>query len=315
MNRLLERHYYNLNYPESYTTKTALEKRFKGEVSKKDIDEWSQAQNTLTEYSPARKNFLRRPTLAHKKDAVWAMDTAFFIPMAKYNRGYKYLVIIVDVLTKYVRGVPLKTKKPSELVQGIKKIFKKVKPMAAYTDLGGEYFKEFDKYLKENNIQHWKAMNETKSSEAERAILTYKLRLYRYLQHNTTKKWIDVYEKILDNINNSYNRSIKMAPAQCVTEEQQRQAFINQYANKIGFIVKDDELGVGQKVKISHLRVPFRKAFNRNFSESVYTLVKKFPKENQNVYSLKASDGEIITGKFYRKEFKKTRDENNSKVK
>lgn len=315
-NRVLERHYYNLNYPESYTTKTALQQRFKGEIDKRVIDEWSETQKTLTEYAPSRKTFLRRPTVSHKKDSIWAADTAFFIPLAKYNRGYKYLVICVDILTKVVRGVPLRTKKPSELVEGFKKLFKKARPsLALYSDMGSEFVKEFDKYLKQNNIQHWTSANEVKSSVAERYILTFKLRLYRYLEHNSTKKWIDVYERIFSNMNNSYNHSIKMIPAKCITEEQQREAFYNQYAKKIGFISKDDGLETGQQVKISYLRVPFKKAFNRNFSESTYTLQKKYPKENQAVFSLKASDGEAILGKFYRKEFKKFNDENNSKIK
>lgn len=306
MNRILERHYYDLNYPESYTTKTALQNRFKGQIDKGSIEKWSQGQHTITEYSPARKTFLRRPTVAHKKDGVWAIDTAFFIPLAKANRGYKYIVICVDVLTKYVRGIPLKSKKPSELVDGFKKITKKVKPDVCYADMGGEFQGAFAKYLKDNGIQLWLAKNEVKSSIAERYIQTFKQRLYRYMHHNKTKKWLDVYERILNNINNSYNSAIKMIPAKCITLEQQREAFLNLYGKRIGFSTKEDGLEAGQKVKISHLRVPFRKAFNRNFSETPYTLVRKFPKENQTVYSLRAHDGEMIDGKFYRKEFKKT---------
>jgi len=314
MNRLLQRHYYDLNYPESYTTKTALQNRFKGEIDKKDVDAWTQSQPTITEYAPARKHFLRRPTVAHKKDSVWAADTAFFISLAKYNRDYKYLVIIVDVLTKYVRAVPLKTKKPAELLEGMKKIFKTAFPEIFYVDLGTEFSGAFSKYLKENNIQLWRALNETKSSIAERYIQTFKLRLYRYMHHNKTKKWIDVYERILNNMNNSYNNAIKMKPVDCVSLEQQQLAFMNLYGKKIGFSSKDDGLEDGQQVKISHLRIPFRKAFLRNFSELPYTLIQKYPKENQSVYTLKASDGEIIKGKFYRKEFKKTKDENIRKV-
>jgi hypothetical protein len=98
-----------------------------------------------------------------------------------------------------------------------------------------------------------------------------------------------------------------MKPVDCVSLEQQRRAFINLYGSRIGFSAKDDALEKEQQVKISHLRIPFRKAFLRNFSELPYTLIQKYPKENQTVYTLKASDGEIIQGKFYRKEFKKTR--------
>jgi len=307
MSRVLERHYYNLNYPESYTTKTALQKRFKGELDKKTIKDWSATQKTITEYAPARKNFLRRPTVAHKRDSVWAADTAFFISLEKYNKGYKYLVICVDVLSKIVRGVPLKTKKPDEVLEGFKKIFKKASPSIFYVDRGTEWSGAFTKYLKENNMQLWRSNNEVKSSVSERYIQTFKQRLYRYMHYNKTKNWLDVYQKIIDNMNNSFNNAIKMKPVDCVSLEQQRRAFINLYGSRIGFSAKDDALEKEQQVKISHLRIPFRKAFLRNFSELPYTLIQKYPKENQTVYTLKASDGEIIQGKFYRKEFKKTR--------
>jgi len=309
MTRLLDRHYYSLRYPESFTTKSGLKRALKGEVDGKTIEEWSTGQDTVTEYAPARKHFLRRPTVAHEKNSIWAMDTAFFIQLEKYNKGYKYLVIAVDVLSRYAYGVPLKSKKPSELVEAFKKLFKKSRPThAAYVDAGGEYLGSFKRYLEQQGIELWTSRNEVKSSIAERYIQSFKHRLFRYLHYTKSKDWLSVYQKILDNMNNTYNRSIKMAPAEVVSKEDQKEAFINLYNHRLGFTTKQDDLETGDQVKISHLRHPFRKSYNANFTHQKYTLEKKFPKENQSVYTLRANDDkDLVTGKFYKLEVKKAK--------
>jgi transposase InsO family protein len=307
MSRLLDRHYYSLRHPESFTTKTGLKNALKGEIDSKTLNDWSAGQDTITEYAPARKIFLRRPTVAHEKNAIWAMDTAFFLQLEKFNKGYKYLVIIVDILTRYVYGVPLKSKKPAELVEGFKKLPSKP-TLAAYVDAGGEYLSAFRRFLEQQGIQLWTSRNEVKSSIAERYIQSFKKRLYRYLHYTKSKDWLSVYQKILDNMNSTYNRSIKMAPAECVSKEDQKEAFINLYGDQLGFTSKQDDLETGDQVKISHLRHPFRKSYNANFTHQTYTLEKKFPKENQSVYTLRANDdNDIVTGKFYRQELKKSK--------
>jgi transposase InsO family protein len=309
MSRLLDRHYYSLRHPESFTTKSGLKKALKGEIDSKTLNEWSEGQDTVTEYAPARKNFVRRPTVAHERNAIWAMDTAFFLQLEKFNKGFKYLVVAVDILTRYVYGVPLKSKKPSELVEGFTKLFKKSKPTyAVYVDAGGEYLSTFKRFLEQQGIQLWTSRNEVKSSISERYIQSFKHRLYRYLHYSKSKDWLSVYQKILDNMNNTYNNSIKMAPAECVSKEEQKEAFINLYGSRLGFTTKQDDLQTGDQVKISHLRHPFRKSYNANFTHLTYTLEKKFPKENQSVYTLRANDDkDLVTGKFYRLELKKAK--------
>lgn len=309
MSRLLDRHYYSLRYPESFTTKSGLKKGLKGEIDAKTLNDWSAAQETVTEFSPARKKFVRRPTVAHERNSIWAVDTAFFLQLEKYNKGYKYLVIAVDVLTRYAYGVPLKTKKPSELVEGFQKLFKKNKPqLALFVDRGTEYLREFKRFLEDQGIKLWQADNETKSSISERYIQTFKQRLYRYLYYTKSKDWLSVYQKILDNMNHTVNRTIKMAPADCVSKEDQKEAFISAYGDRLGFTTKEGGLEKGDQVKISHLRHPFRKSYNANFTHNKFTIEKVFPKENQTVYTISDSaDKEHIIGKFYKPELKKTK--------
>jgi transposase InsO family protein len=300
--RELKRKYYDLNYPTAYTSTSALV-RAVPEIDKGEIKEWATTQNNITLFKPARKIFTRRPTVCHDKDSVWVSDLCEFRSIKKQNRNYAYLCITVDCLSRYVWAFALKHKTPGEMKNGFEKIFKSRKPtLAFYTDGGGEYRGEFERFLKQHGIQHWTARNEPKAAQAERAIRTFKSRLYKYFQHNNTQKWIDIYPKIISAMNNSPNRIIGMTPAECNTPEKIKEAFIKTYKSKIGFPSNESDLKVGTRVRLSHIREPFRKRYLETFTEKLYTIEKSANAEKGSLYSVKDENNEALVGRMYRKE-------------
>jgi transposase InsO family protein len=300
--RELKRKYYDLNYPTAYTSTSALVSALP-DISKAGIKEWASTQNNITLFKPARKNFTRRPTVCHDQDSVWISDLCEFRSIKKQNRNYAYLCIIVDCLSRYVWAFPLKRKTPSEMKIGFEKIFKTRKPkLALYTDGGGEYRAELERFLKKHGIEHWTGRNEPKAAQAERAIRTFKSRLYKYFQHHKTQKWIDVYAKIISAMNGSPNRIIGMTPAECNTPDKIKEAFLRTYKTKIGFPSTEADLKEGDQVRLSHLREPFRKRYLETFTDKLYTIEKSKNTENQPIYTVKDTNGETLVGRMYRKE-------------
>ena len=49
------------------------------------------------------------------------MDVAYMDKIAKHNNGYKYLLVAVDVLSRYLRVQPLKTMYAKDCVEAFKK--------------------------------------------------------------------------------------------------------------------------------------------------------------------------------------------------
>lgn len=304
MSRLLNRHYHDLRYPEAFTARSNLKKIHK-DVNQVDFNDWADREAVLGEYSPLKSRFKRRPTVAHARNSIWSIDLAEFRPIAKYNKGYNYLAIACDVLTRFCYGIPLKSKRAVDVAAGFAVLFKRVKPSkSVFVDSGGEFKREFKHLLDKNNIETWVARNsETKSSIAERAILKFKQRLYRYFHYNNTQNWIAVYQQIIDGMNNSYHRTIKMKPSDCVSIEMQRQAFINAYQDKIGFITAP-ELKEGDHVRISRLRHPLTKKYLQSFTTEKFVLSKVLPKENQNIYKIRDANNDEIIGSFSKPELR-----------
>ena len=55
--------------------------------------------------------------------------------LSKYNNGFKYILTVIDVLSKYAWAEPIKTKTGENLVKAFEKILKKGrKPETFHTD-------------------------------------------------------------------------------------------------------------------------------------------------------------------------------------
>jgi hypothetical protein len=121
-----------------FTSKTALIKLFEKKYPKHAVEAWADRQPTLTKFAGITKRFKRIPTVAHRKNDVISADLAVFKALARYNQGYKYLMICVDTLSRMCYAFKLKTKNPSEVIKRLADLFKIAKPnIALYTDKGG----------------------------------------------------------------------------------------------------------------------------------------------------------------------------------
>jgi len=100
--------------------------------------------------------------------------------------------------------VPLKTKQPKDVLEGMEEGFKNVggKPETAYTDDEGALNSTLiQDYFKEHKIKH--ITTRTHAAVAERAVRTIKDMIYKRLENNKEAKWYDV--KILANSLVMYN--------------------------------------------------------------------------------------------------------------
>ncbi|XP_070170707.1 uncharacterized protein [Polyergus mexicanus] len=60
-------------------------------------------------HTPPRKNFPCRRVIVRGFDDLWQADVAEMRPYARFNKGYNYILTVIDVLSKYAWAVPLKT--------------------------------------------------------------------------------------------------------------------------------------------------------------------------------------------------------------
>ena len=116
-------------------------------------------------------------------DEQWQIDLVDMSKLSKANKGFKYLMVVIDVFSKYAWLEPLKTKTGIEITKALKKIFDKNKrsPLVIQTDKGTEFLNSHVRtLLKSRKIKLFTTFSERKASVVERLNRTLKSRMWRY---------------------------------------------------------------------------------------------------------------------------------------
>ena len=71
----------------------------------------------------------------------------------------------------------------------------------------------FKKWLKENRIEMYSTHNKGKSAVAEKFIRTFKNKIYKPMTAVLKNVYFDVLNDIINKYNNTFNRTIKIKPA------------------------------------------------------------------------------------------------------
>ena len=109
-------------------------------------DDWSQ-QLADELHKPITRTFKKRKVISNGIDEIWAADLVDMRSFSKWNKGYKYLLMVIDVFSKYgwIRG--LKDKKTETVRLAFADILRDRKPKMLWTNKGSEFisrhFKEF----------------------------------------------------------------------------------------------------------------------------------------------------------------------------
>jgi hypothetical protein len=165
--------------------------------------------------------------------------------------------------------------------------------------------------LRERNVSYFVSRNETKCAVVERVNRTLKSRLFRYLTHKQTNRYIDVLQQLVDSYNKTYHRSIKMAPAS-VTRRNQHTAWKNLYGGsqkpanlaRLAREAGEPQLVPGDLVRLSKAKGTFEKGYRPNYTDELFRVRTVLPRVPV-VYRIEDFAGELIEGTFYEKELQK----------
>ena len=177
---------------------------------------------------------------------------------SKSNKGFRFLLCVIDVFSKYAWIVPLKDKKCVSVVNAFQSIAddSKRKPNKIWVDKGSEFYnRSMKSWLQDNDIVMYSTHKGGKSVVAERFIRTLKNKIYKYMTSISKNVYIDKLDDIVKKYNNTYHSTIKMKPI-----DVKNNAYIN-----IGKEVndKDPKFKVGDHVRISK--------YKKKFSQGLYS--------------------------------------------
>ena len=94
-------------------------------------------------HKPIIRNLKKKRTVySGFKDNIWGADLADMQLINKFNKGFRFLLCVIDIFSKYAWVVPLKDKKGVSIVDAFQKILddSNKKPNKTWVDKGSEFY-------------------------------------------------------------------------------------------------------------------------------------------------------------------------------
>ena len=249
---------------------------------------WSnQLANEL--HKPVRRWFDKRSVSAKQVDDIWAADLVDMSPFFRSNKGYKYLLTVINAYSKYGWIVPLKTKTGKEIAQAFRKLFHNGHPSRLWTDKGTEFYnRQLKGVLEANDVMLYST---ERSSVVERWNTTMKNIMWKYFTANSTQKYIDVLPSMVDKYNSTYHRSIKLTPPDARNPSNYQHMYNALYGN----VRKSTspKFHVGDKIRIARKKGTFEKGLAPNWIEERFT-ISSVKATNPTTYTMRDLLGEPV---------------------
>ena len=152
IDNILNSIYYDIKNPSSFSNANVLLKSAKNiykSITKKHVNDWLKAQFVHTLHKEARRKFKRNRIIVQDIDEVFEADLVDMQEFSSDNDNFKYILTVIDVMSKFAFAIPLKNKTSKEIIIAFEKVFKKRKPLCLRTDQGKEFLNnDFKKFLK-----------------------------------------------------------------------------------------------------------------------------------------------------------------------
>ena len=165
----------------------------------------------------------------------------------KDNKGVKFLLLVIDIFSKYGWVIPLKDKKGETVAKALKTIFRERKPEKLWTDKGKEFYNKDVMGL----IELYSTENEEKSSIVERWIRTIKEKMWKYFTDNNTYNYMNVLPDLVEDYNNTVHSSIKMTPIDASKKKNELTVWRNLYPDRYKINDITPKFSVGEEVRIT----------------------------------------------------------------
>lgn len=302
----------------------AVKKEGKYKIGRVRIRQFLNNEDPYSLMKPIRRTFPRSRVVVDTIDSMWDGDLADVSNISSHNDGYKFLLVLIDIFSRFLFLIPLKNKQHQSIPDGFKLVFQGGrKPNTIRTDKGSEFKNRWVKaFFKKEGIHTIYTQNET---YAERVIRTMKNLMYRYFLKNRTYRYVDVLQDLVSSYNQRPHRSLgerapstvnnenadeirlvtylttrKQRPKAKVSMKTPLKSMDTKLRNKPKFKYK-----IGDNVRISQLKHPFQRDYQQKWTEEYFKVTQRYKRDGIPVYKVKDLTDEQIEGTFYQSELQK----------
>ena len=180
---------------------------------------------------PPNKNYSTNKTIIKSIDDTWSSD---LLDMNDYgiknNKGYRYILVVIDNFSKFGWTIPLKNKYAQSITDAFSQIIKssRGKPNLLETDDGKEYVnKIFNEFLNDHNIKRYSRYTDKGAVFAERFNRTVRNLLQKPVFEKGKADWLSELPSVVKKYNNTYHHSIKLSPIQASKKVNEKEVYSN----------------------------------------------------------------------------------------
>ena len=189
-------------------------------IKLKFIREWLKTQEVRQVFRQRHKPKKFRSIIANPPVIRnnYQMDLLDVHQWVKWNRGFKWMMVNIDVYSRFLMVEPMLNKNAPSILAAYEKITDKYgNPNNLNTDLESAVMGErgaFQKYLESKGTKHWASDPKFHHLQAivERANLTIRRKLASHFHIIGKKNWIDYIQKLVRDYNNDKHQTTKEKP-------------------------------------------------------------------------------------------------------
>ena len=222
---------------------------------------------------PPKKNFPTNKTIIKSIEDSWSSDLLDMNDYGPKNkRVYRYILVVIDNLSKFGWTIPLKNKYAQSIADVFSQIVKssKRKPNLLETDDGKEYVNEnFNEFLNNHNIKRYSRNTALGAVFAERFDRTIRNLLKKPIFLAGNADWINELPSVIKQYNNTNHSSMKMTPNQASKKSNEKLVYSNLQDRRVR---QQPKFKLGQLVRLADIKRVFSKGDSTNYSSKLYTI-------------------------------------------
>ena len=248
-------------------------RKYNNNIKRDDILKWLNKQLPAQRTSQPIKNKNNFLPIYSDAPNSFQIDLTFFDRYKNHNNGYYILFTAININSRYVYAYSAKDKNMETILKFLEDMNSKNEIDNITCDEGSEFKNNrFIKYCVDNEINLYFVKGDShKLGIINRFHRTLKEKLTKYFIAYDTVKWYDIIDDIIKNYNNTYNRGIGCSPSEMnIFKEQQ---LINEKKYKTD-ILKNDNLRIGDKVRILENKETFGDKMKPKYSNDIYEIIK-----------------------------------------
>jgi hypothetical protein len=277
----MENYYKKYNFPASSTFLKQL-KNEGIEITKKEVDEFinNRVEQQKTVINNERKKTLGK-IVAYRPLSLVQMDIYVMAKYVKGNKGYKYILCMIDVFTRKVWAYKMKKKDNKNVQDSFKQFIsdsniKEFTPTILMSDNDSTFInKSFHEILEKNQIIHQPNILDDHHALGliDRFARTLKMILTRLFLQTKSTNWINYLDEIIKNYNNNGHSAIDyISPNEAFLKKNFEKIYNINYEKSL-FNISISDIDVNDKVRIK-IKGQFRKGTEARYTDEVYTVKK-----------------------------------------